>query len=86
MHYNWPQDAEGIVSYVKQMAGPPSQLLSSLDQTEMIIKENPLTVVGVFKDLESKDCKDFLRVAVVLHSKYNFTQTLDSSCVPHTKC
>jgi hypothetical protein len=45
MHYNWPQDAEGIVSYLKQMAGPPSQLLSSLDQTEMIIKENPLTVV-----------------------------------------
>ncbi len=45
MHYNWPQDAEGIVSYVKQMAGLPSQLLSSLDQTEMIIKENPLTVV-----------------------------------------
>jgi hypothetical protein len=45
MHYNWPQDAEGIVSYVKQMAGPPSQLLSSLDQTEMIIKENPLTAV-----------------------------------------
>jgi len=45
MHYNWPQDPEGIVFYVKQMAGPPSQLLSSLDQTEMIIKENPLTVV-----------------------------------------
>ncbi|CAM6014738.1 unnamed protein product [Sphagnum balticum] len=66
------------------MAGPPAQLLSSLDQTEMIIKENPLTVVGVFKDLESKECKDFLSVADVLHSKYNFTRTLDSSCVPHT--
>ncbi len=40
--------------------------------------------VGVFKDLECKECKDFLSVADVLHSKYNFTCTLDSSCVPHT--
>jgi len=40
--------------------------------------------VGVFKDLESKDCEDFLSVVDVLRSKYSFTQTLDSSCVPHT--
>jgi hypothetical protein len=31
--------------------------------------------VGVFKDLESKDCEDFLSVVDVLRSKYNFTQT-----------
>jgi hypothetical protein len=37
-----------------------------------------------FKDLESKECKDFLSVTDVIHSKYNFTHTLDSSCVPHT--
>jgi thiol-disulfide isomerase/thioredoxin len=44
-HYNGPRDAQGIVAYLKQMAGPPSHLLSSLEEAEIIVKENPLTVV-----------------------------------------
>jgi thioredoxin-like negative regulator of GroEL len=44
-HYNGPRDAQGIVAHLKQMAGPPSHLLSSLEEAEIIVKENPLTVV-----------------------------------------
>jgi hypothetical protein len=44
-HYNGPRDAQGIVAYLKQLAGPPSHLLSSLEEAEIIVKENPLTVV-----------------------------------------
>jgi protein disulfide-isomerase A1 len=83
-HYNGPRDAQGIVAYLKQMAGPPSHLLSSLEEAEIIVKENPLTVVGVFNDLENTEYQEFLSVADELRSEYNFTHTFDTSYVPKT--
>jgi protein disulfide-isomerase A1 len=84
MFYNGPRDADGIVSSLKQMVAPPSKLLSSLEQANSIVRENPLTVVAVFKDPESKEYKEFLNVADELRSEYNFTHTFDSSYVPDT--
>jgi protein disulfide-isomerase A1 len=48
MFYNGPRDADGIVSSLKQMVAPPSKLLSSLEQANSIVRENPFTVVCPF--------------------------------------
>ena len=45
MGYTGPREAEGIVSYVKRYAGPPSEEILTAQQADDLINENRVVVV-----------------------------------------
>lgn len=80
--YKGPRDADGIISYLKKEAGPPSEEIVSLDQGEIFVNEADVLVVGVFSSYESKEFKVFMNTANELRSHYEFRHTLDPSFLP----
>lgn len=45
LDYKGPREAGGMVTYLLKMAGPPSILLSSMEQAAVFLKEQKLAVV-----------------------------------------
>lgn len=60
--YKGPRDGAGIVSWLEKKTGPPAIQVNDMETFEKM-KEYPVVVVGVFKDQESDDAKEFLKAA-----------------------
>ncbi|BBN05745.1 hypothetical protein MPTK1_3g15650 [Marchantia polymorpha subsp. ruderalis] len=82
--YKGPREAEGIVSYLKKISGPPSLELTSAEQAGKFITDNEgsLVIIGVFDKLEGEHYANYLKVADALRSDYEFCHTTDASYIP----
>ncbi|OAE28796.1 hypothetical protein AXG93_3096s1100 [Marchantia polymorpha subsp. ruderalis] len=82
--YKGPREAEGIVSYLKKISGPPSLELTSAEQAGKFITdhEGSLVIIGVFDKLEGEHYANYLKVADALRSDYEFCHTTDASYIP----
>ncbi|MCO5562522.1 hypothetical protein L7F22_016149 [Adiantum nelumboides] len=80
--YKGPREADGIVSYLKKEAGPPSEEIVSLEQGETLRNESDVIVVGVFSTYESKEYTEFISTASALRAEYQFKHTLDPKLIP----
>jgi len=74
MEYDGPRQAEGITSWVKKRSGPPSETLKSDEISSFLSKGS--SVVGVFKDEESKLYKAFIKTAKEIDD-FNFGHSFD---------
>ena len=53
---------QGIVQWLEKKTGPPAVPVNDMESFEKL-KENPVVVVGVFKDQESDAAKEFIKAA-----------------------
>jgi protein disulfide-isomerase A1 len=60
--YKGPRDGPGIVQWLEKKTGPPAVPVNDMESFEKL-KENPVVVVGVFKDQESDAAKEFIKAA-----------------------
>lgn len=63
IEYTGGRTSEEIITWVNKKTGPAAIELKSVDETETIIKDNKVVVVGFFKERESAGAKVFLSVA-----------------------
>lgn len=63
IEYNGGRTADEIISWLTKKTGPPATELNTVEETETLLKENPVVVVGFFKDRESEQAKAFLAAA-----------------------
>uniref|UniRef100_A0A224XLV7 protein disulfide-isomerase n=1 Tax=Panstrongylus lignarius TaxID=156445 RepID=A0A224XLV7_9HEMI len=63
IEYTGDRRADDIVNWLLKKTGQPAKVLSKIDELKTFIDENPVVVIGYFKDPESEGCKRFLDVA-----------------------
>lgn len=63
IEYNGGRQADDIVGWVNKKTGPPAVELETVEASEEFTKENPVAIIGFFKDRESKEAKSFLATA-----------------------
>ncbi|MGH0163857.1 UNVERIFIED_CONTAM: hypothetical protein FKN15_045810 [Acipenser sinensis] len=73
--YDGPRSADGIVSHMKQQAGPSSVELKTVEDLDRLIHSFDASVVGFFSDAGSAQLAEFLKVAAVLRDSYRFAHT-----------
>ncbi|MGH0186471.1 UNVERIFIED_CONTAM: hypothetical protein FKN15_021613 [Acipenser sinensis] len=73
--YDGPRSADGIVSHMKQQAGPSSVELKTAEDLDRLIHSFDASVVGFFSDAGSAQLAEFLKVAAVLRDSYRFAHT-----------
>jgi len=61
--YSAGRQADDIVSWLKKRTGPAATTLEDVTQTESLIAEHEVAIVGFFKDTESEGAKAFLKAA-----------------------
>ncbi|KAK1151537.1 protein disulfide-isomerase A3-like [Acipenser oxyrinchus oxyrinchus] len=73
--YDGPRSADGIVSHMKQQAGPSSVELKTVEDLDRLIHSFDASVVGFFSDAGSAQLAEFLKAAAVLRDSYRFAHT-----------
>jgi len=74
--YNGPRDAAGIVSYMKNQAGPSSRTFSTEEAAEAFLsKATDVVVLGLFSDPNSAKAKTFLKTASTLRDSFTFADS-----------
>ncbi|KAM6972052.1 protein disulfide-isomerase [Aplochiton taeniatus] len=61
--YSAGRQADDIVTWLKKRTGPAASTLADVTQTESLIADNEVAVIGFFKDSESDSAKAFLKAA-----------------------
>ncbi|XP_012674009.2 protein disulfide-isomerase [Clupea harengus] len=61
--YSAGRTADDIVNWLKKRTGPAATMLTEVTQTEALIADNEVAVIGFFKDGESESAKAFLKAA-----------------------
>ncbi|XP_024912210.1 protein disulfide-isomerase A3 [Cynoglossus semilaevis] len=72
--YDGPRSADGIVSFLKKQAGPPSLELKSEEDLEKFTANQDAGVVGFFS-ADSTAQAEFLKAANTLRDNYRFAHT-----------
>ncbi|MQM08357.1 hypothetical protein Taro_041209, partial [Colocasia esculenta] len=80
--YKGPRDAEGIVEYLKKQVGPPSTELKSSDDESAHFDEKKVYIVGLFSEFSGEEFENYMTVADILRSDYEFGHTLDAKFLP----
>ncbi|KAJ4965892.1 hypothetical protein NE237_017741 [Protea cynaroides] len=80
--YKGPRDAEGIVTYLKKLAGPASAEIKSVEDAGNLIDDKKIFIVGVFSEFSGEEFENFTLVAEELRSDYDFGHTLDAKHLP----
>lgn len=70
--YNGPREAEGIVKYMRTKAGPTSKNLLTVADADKFLDNSEHSVVGFFKDANSKLADQFKKAADQLAENYRF--------------
>ncbi|XP_068226694.1 protein disulfide-isomerase isoform X2 [Palaemon carinicauda] len=61
--YGGGRQADDIVNWLLKKTGPPAKALATVDEAKAFIEDNPVVVVGFFKDQNSPGAKQFLAAA-----------------------
>lgn len=77
--YKSPRDADGIVEYLNQHAGPTSVEIKSSDEATSLIDDKKVFIVGVFSNFEGEEYTNFTTVTETMHSEYDFGHTSDAT-------
>ncbi|XP_043721676.1 protein disulfide-isomerase-like [Telopea speciosissima] len=80
--YKGPRDADGIVTYLKKLAGPASAEIKSVVDAGNLIDDKKIFIVGVFSEFSGEEFENFTQLAEKLRSDYDFAHTLDAKHLP----
>ena len=83
--YNGPRDADGIVDYVKKMAGPAASLFEKKADVDAFVKEADAALVGVFSGKDDADLAVFLSTANQFREDGSFAYVFDAKLLPEAK-
>ncbi|XP_008315976.1 protein disulfide-isomerase [Cynoglossus semilaevis] len=61
--YSAGRQAEDIVTWLKKRTGPAVATLAGVTETESLIADNEVSVIGFFKDTDSKDAETYKKAA-----------------------
>uniref|UniRef100_A0A8C1JN00 Protein disulfide-isomerase n=1 Tax=Cyprinus carpio TaxID=7962 RepID=A0A8C1JN00_CYPCA len=75
--YDGPRSAEGIVNYMKKLAGPDSVPLHSEHDLENFINNFDASIVGFFSGADSSQLSEFLKGAGLMRESFRFAHTTD---------
>jgi len=62
--YNGGRTAEEILLWLKKKTGPPAETITTLEQLKFFQESHDVAVLGLFKNLESDETKNFNKVAM----------------------
>ncbi|GMH17161.1 hypothetical protein Nepgr_019002 [Nepenthes gracilis] len=80
--YKGPCDADGIVAYLKKQSGLASAEIKSAEDATIIIDEEKVVIVGIFREFSGEEFTNFTALAEKLQSDYEFGHTLDAKLLP----
>lgn len=63
LEYKGGRTAEEMIRWLKKKTGPSAQPLTSVEEAKTFVDSAEVTVVGFFKDQESKEAKEFFKAA-----------------------
>lgn len=63
IEYKGGRTVDEMVRWLKKKTGPAAQTLGSVDEAKEFVDSAEVTVVGFFKDAESKEAKEFMSAA-----------------------
>lgn len=72
--YNGGRQADDIVTWLLKKTGPPALELETVEAAETFVADNPVAVIGFFKDRESDEAKAFFGAAAAVDD-YPFAVT-----------
>ena len=61
--YTGGRTADTIVAWLTKKSGPPAASLENMDAVNNFLGENQAVVVGLFKNLEGAEAKEFIAAA-----------------------
>lgn len=76
--YEGPRDADGIVKYMKNKAGPSSKELKTVAEAEKFLGNSEQSIIGFFESADSAANKEFQKLATVLSDDYRFAHSFNA--------
>ncbi|XP_003739872.1 protein disulfide-isomerase A3 [Galendromus occidentalis] len=83
--YGGARDADGIVQYMKTLAGPSSKEIKSKKDFEAVLARDESVVVGFFKEKDSALHQAYQKVADKERENYSFYHTHDAEVIEDKK-